>query len=113
MGELQQRAISDEDLRILAGALQFNGVAVELRKCLPSLTLLVCESGHVLIEEGEIGSEVYVILKGSVTVRRSRWMVFSKDVARLKAGDFFGEIGFLMPTVRSASVIANGPCELF
>jgi len=63
----------------------------------------------VIIEEGNVGDWVYVILEGSAKVRKKtpKGMV---TVDTLKEGDVFGEMGFLEggKRLRSASVIASG-----
>jgi CRP-like cAMP-binding protein len=65
--------------------------------------------GSVVIEEGTVGDWVYVILEGSVKVRKKtpKGLV---TVDTLKDGDVFGEMGFLEggKRVRSASVVASG-----
>lgn len=110
---VSDRKYNDEELRFLARVLQFSGEPSELRRVLPSLTLMAYPAGTSIITEGEIGSDVFVLLKGTVAVRRRRWLLFTKDLAKLKAGDFFGEISFLVPTARSASVVASSSCEAF
>jgi len=66
-------------------------------------------NGSVIIEEGTVGDWVYVILEGSVKVRKKtpKGLV---TVDKLKDGDVFGEMGFLEggKRVRSASVVASG-----
>jgi CRP-like cAMP-binding protein len=63
----------------------------------------------VILEEGSVGDWVYVILEGSVKVRKKtpKGVV---TVDTLKEGDVFGEMGFLEggKRLRSASVVASG-----
>jgi CRP/FNR family cyclic AMP-dependent transcriptional regulator len=65
--------------------------------------------GSVVIEEGTVGDWVYVILEGSVKVRK-KTLKGLVTVDTLKDGDVFGEMGFLEggKRVRSASVVASG-----
>jgi len=109
----ESRLFDEEELRFLARVLRFSGEPQELRKALPSLTLQSYPAGASIIREGEIGTDVYVIVKGSVSIRRTRWLLFQHEIAKLSAGDFFGEISFLVPTARSASVMAAAPAEIF
>lgn len=106
-------AFAEAELKVLAGGLRFTGAPAELRRYLPSLTLLDCGPGDVLLKEGDLGADVYVIAWGTVTVKRRSLWLFTKDVAQLQAGDFFGEIAFLTPALRSASVVSNGASRVF
>lgn len=60
--------------------------------------------GVTVVKEGAAGSIFYVILDGRVkVVRRGR------TLARLKSGDFFGEMSLLDGRPRQASVITESP----
>ena len=107
---MEKRKAVHGDLEMLSRTLCV--AAPELEKTLHSLTVCIYEPGDVILKEGTTGTEVYVVRHGKVSVRHSRWLVLSKEVAELKPGDLFGEIGFLMPATRSASVVANGRCEV-
>jgi len=100
-----------EDMAVIAKTLGL--AAGEAQRTIPSLTVCGYPDGAAVIREGETGSDTFVVLKGEVSVRSTRWLFFQKEVARLKSGDIFGEIGFLVSTARSASVVAAGPCEVF
>jgi len=70
--------------------------------------------GEVIIEEGSFGSWIYVILEGSVKVKKrtAKGMV---TIDSLKEGEVFGEMVFLEggTGARSASVIAaEGPVRV-
>ena len=70
--------------------------------------------GDVIIEEGSFGSWIYVILEGSVKVKKTtaKRMV---TIDTLKEGEVFGEMVFLEggTKARSASVIAaEGPLKV-
>jgi CRP-like cAMP-binding protein len=70
--------------------------------------------GDVIIEEGSFGSWIYVILEGSVKVKKTtaKRMV---TIDTLKEGEVFGEMVFLEggTGARSASVIAaEGPVKV-
>ncbi|HNW44879.1 MAG TPA: cyclic nucleotide-binding domain-containing protein [Elusimicrobiales bacterium] len=108
---MTERKVVPADLDLLSK--KFTIAATELKKTLSSLAICVYEPGAVILKEGEPGTDTYVLLKGRVSVRRSRWLLLSKEVAQLKPGDLFGEIGFLVPTTRSASIVASEQCEVF
>jgi CRP/FNR family transcriptional regulator, cyclic AMP receptor protein len=62
------------------------------------------EDGATILREGTHGEVLFVLLQGEArVVRRGR------TVARLRAGDFFGEIAVLDRRPRTASVIAASP----
>ena len=63
------------------------------------------EEGELLVEQGTVGRKMYLILSGQVdVVRRSENK--SKSVAVLKAGEVFGEIGYIREAHRTADVRA-------
>jgi glucose-6-phosphate 1-dehydrogenase len=65
--------------------------------------------GETIINRGDIASEMYLICRGEVEVID----VHGKVIRTLKDGDFFGEIGLLMTTPRTATVRAKTLCDLF
>ena len=107
---MAERKAAHADLKILSKT--FGVLTSELEETLSSLT--VCSYGPEapVLKEAESGTNVYVALKGRLSVRHSRWLFLTKEVAQLKPGDLFGEIGFILPTTRSASVVALEPCEV-
>jgi flavin reductase (DIM6/NTAB) family NADH-FMN oxidoreductase RutF len=63
----------------------------------------VFESGETVIRQGERGGDAFVILGGYARVVRD-----GREVARLGAGQFFGEVAMLDGRPRTADVIAEG-----
>lgn len=59
---------------------------------------------RVIAREGEIGSGLFIIGKGTVRVMRD-----GRPIARLGAGDFFGELSVLDGAPRNATVVADEP----
>ena len=74
----------------------------ELRKIRASLDALSVPAGKVLVEEGRIGQEFFIIVDGKATVTRN-----GRKVATLSAGDHFGELALLDRRPRSASVTST------
>eukprot|EP00930_Biecheleria_cincta_P050080 TRINITY_DN3525_c0_g1_i1.p1 TRINITY_DN3525_c0_g1~~TRINITY_DN3525_c0_g1_i1.p1 ORF type:complete len:776 (+),score=198.61 TRINITY_DN3525_c0_g1_i1:118-2445(+) len=62
--------------------------------------------GQVIIQQGDEGHEFFVIKQGEALVN-----VSGKDVATLKAGDYFGEHSLLRDEPRAATVQAKGDIE--
>ena len=79
----------------------------ELRKIRASLDELEVGTGKVLVEEGRIGMEFFIIVDGTAAVTRN-----GNKVAVLSAGDHFGELALLDRHPRSASVVSESPMEL-
>jgi len=68
-------------------------------------------TGHVIVHQGDLGTKLFVIVKGEVRVlRQSRHG--DVEVARMKEGDFFGEMCVLERLPRSASVQAVAETHL-
>jgi CRP-like cAMP-binding protein len=65
------------------------------------------EPGQVLIQEGHGAYDFFVIVAGEAEVSR-----VGEVVAKLGAGDYFGELGLLDPALRDATVTARSEMEL-
>lgn len=63
--------------------------------------------GEVIIRAGDRGTSFCVVRRGEVVVR-----VGDKDIQRLGAGDFFGELALLTGGARVADVVAESECEV-
>ncbi len=68
--------------------------------------------GATIIREGGPAEHFYVIARGEVTVTRDGPAGKPVEVARLRPGDYFGEIGLLREMQRTATVTAVTPVEL-
>jgi hypothetical protein len=84
----------------------FTGMSnYQMRKAIVISELQEFEEGELLVEQGTVGRKMYLILSGQVdVVRRSENK--SKSVAVLKAGEVFGEIGYIRDAHRTADVRA-------
>lgn len=80
----------DEDLALLAGVLRERQFV----------------AGDLLVNEGEIGSDLFLLLAGEVAVLRTGARNEQKQVAVIGAGEIFGEMSFLDRKPRTASVRA-------
>ncbi|HYH66294.1 MAG TPA: glucose-6-phosphate dehydrogenase [Urbifossiella sp.] len=81
--------------------------------CLHNLSLmlqpLACAAGEVLVREGEVGTEMYVVGRGRVEVFDRA----GKVLTTRGEGEVFGELSLLHHRPRTASVRAVTPCDLF
>lgn len=66
---------------------------------------------EVIFDEGDVGQALYLILDGEVAICR-QGQPDGGCLARLGAGEFFGELGLLDDSVRTAQVRAASTCEL-
>jgi NADH dehydrogenase len=66
------------------------------------------EPGQVVFREGDLGDRVFIILSGEAEVVRRR-LGSETVLARLGAGEYFGEMALLDETVRNATVRCVAP----
>jgi cAMP-dependent protein kinase regulator len=66
------------------------------------------KSGEVIIKEGEIGENFYLIIKGTADVVKSG----EGKVNSLKRGDYFGEIALLNDLPRQATVVSTSDVDV-
>ncbi len=60
------------------------------------------QPGEEIITEGEVDDAFYVIVTGSVLVRKG-----TKSIAILRRGDCFGEMGYITKTKRTATILVT------
>jgi CRP-like cAMP-binding protein len=68
------------------------------------------EKGEVLFEAGSLADAMYVVVEGKVVARTEGPLEL--DLATMKEGDFFGEIGLLAQERRQATIVALEDTEL-
>ncbi len=79
----------------------------ELRRIRSSLDEVQVPKGKVLVEEGRIGLEFFLIVDGRAAVTRR-----GRKVVTLGPGDHFGELALLDRRPRSASVVSETEMDL-
>jgi len=78
-----------------------------IRAIVQAATEVDVASGKVLVRQGEWGREMYVILRGTAQVTKD-----GRRLRELVPGDFFGEMAFLSPAPRTATVTARSDMRL-
>jgi CRP-like cAMP-binding protein len=93
------RALKDDDVR--------------MTKLASIATWQACKAGDQVISEGEEGSELYILFKGTVSVHKRTLDKEPYTIVTLRDEEdaFFGELALMDKEVRSASVIAETDCE--
>ena len=85
--------------------------SADLLHVIQRMKLHELEDGQVVVKEGERGGSLYVVVDGEVGVTVGAG-VHRRDLARLRTGAFFGELGLLTDDPRSATVTAIEPTRL-
>ena len=70
--------------------------------------VITMTDGTTIVDQGQMGREAFVILSGSVLVRRG-----GRKITTLGEGDVVGELSLLDHGPRTASAICVGDCTLF
>lgn len=65
------------------------------------------KAGRVLVEQGRLGHEFFLILDGKASVRRN-----NRKIADLGPGQYFGELSLLDKGPRDATVVADTDMKL-
>ncbi len=63
--------------------------------------------GKVVVEEGEISDTFYIVLSGSLNIKKGR-----EVIAQVSDGECFGEMAYIAGQGRSATVMAESDCIL-
>lgn len=71
----------------------------------------ICSDGEVIVTEGDTHHALNILRQGQARVERLHGD-FSVEIARLEPGEIFGEMGFIEDFEASASVVADGGCEV-
>jgi CRP-like cAMP-binding protein len=74
----------------------------ELQKIARAGDEVSVEAGRVLVDQGDIGREAFVILEGTAVVKRN-----GRRIAMLGPGDHFGELSLLDHGPRTATVVTD------
>jgi len=81
---------------------------LERSRLLPHFTMQGFVDGEAIVQQGEQGDSLFVIVSGTVRVMRRQQDGVSIDVATLRRGECFGEVALLTGEPRTADVLASG-----
>ena len=87
---------ADGDLTVLAGRLRERRL----------------KTGHVLVTEGERGTEMYFVRRGALVIVKNVGDGVEQMLARVGAGEFVGEMALFDRRPRSATIRAESETEL-
>jgi CRP-like cAMP-binding protein len=79
----------------------------DLQKIARASDELTVPEGRVLVNQGDVGRECFVIIDGTATVKRN-----GRKVATLGPGDYVGELSLLDKGPRTATVQATSPLSV-
>ena len=95
----------DRRTQLLGGCPLFGGVGPDDLRAIGERALEVdFPADHVIARQGEIGTGLFVIIDGEVRVVRD-----GEELARLRGGDFFGEMSVIDGLPRVAQVVSTEP----
>jgi CRP-like cAMP-binding protein len=109
----KSRAESDRRLRALRGVELFANLSDDERAHLAEhLSYAPFAQGETMTRQGAEAHWLYMVVAGEVSIRVAG-DGGEREVARLHAGDFFGEMSLLTGERRTATVVALSPVECY
>src|SRR5205085_7234009 len=110
-----RRAQKQADARVLIDRLHFLSAVPsgERHALVHCLRTRVYAPGERVVAEGEHGSDFYLIRRGQAEVVQVGSDGWSRRLAVLRSGDYFGELALLYERPRTATVRALSRLELF
>lgn len=79
----------------------------ELEKVAKAGDEITMTAGTLIVDQGQTGREAFVILSGSVAIKRN-----NRKIATLGAGDVVGELSLLDHGPRTATAVCETDCTL-
>ena len=70
------------------------------------------DTEEVILREGAVGEDFYLVLEGEVEARRGPFARPGSGAHRIGTGSVLGEMAFLLHVPRSMTVVAATPCKL-
>ncbi len=101
-----------EALRAISHTPLFSGVGLpEQHMLADKCTIIDRPAEEIIIEQGDVGDRLYVIIKGIVVVSRKTPSEGYQRINTLTDGDVFGEIAVLHKVLRTARITTKTKCR--
>lgn len=85
--------------------------ADELESIRPAVRVRTCSTGDIIMQEGTLGDELFILLIGQVRVVKNHRTLEEAVIATLEPLEEFGEMSLLSGGLRTATVIATDTCR--
>ena len=72
-----------------------------------------CKEDDVVFHQGDVGTELYIVGKGTVSIRVQTSDGDDVELAQFGSGDFFGEMSIFEDAPRSATCVMSGGGRLY
>jgi ATP/ADP translocase len=98
---------------LLRGIEIFEALSVSELAAVASVTEeIICRPGDIIIKEGETGENMYLVIKGEVSVIKNQGKKDEIELDRISSGDYFGEMALFEDILRSATIRAEQESHL-
>lgn len=99
-------------LRFINHTSIFSGIGIhEQHMLIERCTIVKRDKDEIIIEQGDIGDTLYIILEGKVIISKKNLSKGWIRINTLGPGDVFGEIAILRNVRRTARVTTETPCK--
>lgn len=106
-GKLQAYVKFLQNVQILAPLAEY-----EREKIAEALEEVTFSSNQVVCKQGDEGDGLFIVHQGELIVTKSEGGAAAKEVARCRAGEYFGERALIKNEPRAATVTTLGNCVL-
>lgn len=116
---MQELKMADADFATLGRSLRkvdfFAPMTIgQLELILPYVLLYQYGEGETVCKQGENGDAFYIVRNGRVGVWvKKGFFSFSRKIAELKEGDFFGEMSLVTREPRNATITCEEPSRFY
>jgi len=115
LGEMRDLMQSNLNLRILSGVPVLNKLSEsELSAVAAQMSLRAYKKNSKIVSQGSTGTEFFIIKSGECIAQKTEESGATKNLKKLKDGDFFGEMALLNNEPRVCDIVAiSDSCEVY